>query len=202
MEVQKAEFEITYIKGLMEESRRSLAENGIGYIIWGVLVVIGITFNYLRLMDVTSINPTYVWIAVIGLGWVITIIGIRKEKKTIKARTMGDKVLGAVWFSAGLSMTMVGFPGTLSGMISGYAILPLMSMILGIAYFVSGTVYGEKWIRYIGLGWWITAVVFLYWKSIHSLAIFALLMILLQVIPGIYFYKKWKEYKVKEGGVE
>ncbi len=199
MEVQKAEYELTYIKGLMEESRRSLAENGIGYILWGILVVIGIMFNYLRLMDITSINPTYVWIAVVGLGWIITIVGISKEKKTFKARTISDKVLGAVWFSAGLSMTMVGFAGTMSGTISGYGILPLMSVILGIAYFVSGTVYGEKWIRFIGFGWWITSAVFMYWKSIHSLAIFAGLMVLFQIIPGLYFYNKWrKQYNGKQ----
>jgi hypothetical protein len=201
MEAQQAEFEINYIKKLMEDSRRSLAENGIGYIIWGVLVVIGISFNYLRLLDYTSINPMYVWIGVIGLGWTVTIISIRKEKKTIKARTMADKVLGAVWFSAGISMTMIGFPGTISGMVSGYAILPLISIILGIAYFVSGTVYGEKWIQFIGFGWWITAIIFLYWRSIHSLAIFAVLMILFQVMPGIYFYKKWKEYKANNRGI-
>ncbi|HLT24402.1 MAG TPA: hypothetical protein VK004_04690 [Ignavibacteria bacterium] len=202
MEVQQAEFEINYIKKLMEESRRSLAENGIGYILWGVLVVIGIVFNYLRITDVTQISPLYVWIAVVGTGWAVTFYWLKKEKKMPGSKSVLNRILGSVWVAAGIGMTLIGFPGTLSNTLPGYSILPMMCLVLGIAYYVSGAVYGEKWIKLIGLGWWAAAALFMFWKNVNSLLIFAALMILFQVIPGIYFYKKWKEYKVNEGGVE
>lgn len=201
MEVQQAEFEINYIKRLMEESRRSLAENGIGYIIWGVLVVIGIMFNYLRITDVTHINPLYVWMGVVGIGWAITIYWLKKEKRSPGSKSVLNKILGSVWFAAGIAMTLIGFPATMSGTIGGYGVLPLISTVLGIAYYVSGTIYGEKWIKLVGLGWWAAAALFMYWKNVNSLLVFAGLMILFQVVPGLYFYKKWKEYSTIKGEV-
>lgn len=202
MEVQQAEFEISYIKKMMEDSRRSLGESGIGYIMWGVLVVIGIVFNYLRIIDATQINPLYVWIIVIGLGWVVTIWGMKKAKKQHNPRTMLGRVLSSVWIAAGISMTLIGFTGTMSGSIGGYSVLPLMSIVLGIAYFVSGTVYSEKWIKLIGFGWWAAASGFFYWKNVNSLLVFAFLMVVFQIVPGIYFYIKWrKQYSNKESAL-
>lgn len=199
MEVQKAEFEISYIKQLMEDSRRSLAENGMGYIIWGVLIVIGILFNYLRIIDVIEINTLYTWIAVIGLGWIITIFSVKKDRKTVKVSSLGYEVLGGIWASAGVIMTAIGFLGTMTKTIGGYAILPMMSCVLAMAFFVSGIVYKEKFIRLAGVGWFLAAVVFFLWHSVHTLLVFAILMVLFQVVPGIYFYKKWiKQYSNKE----
>jgi hypothetical protein len=68
-----------------------------------------------------------------------------------------------------------------------------MSVILGVAYFTSGKIYETKWMYLIGAGWWTGAIVLFYWHSIHTLALFGLMMILFQVVPGIYFYKKWKK---------
>lgn len=193
MEVQQAEFEISYIKKLMEESRRSLAENGTGYIFWGVLVVIGIVFNYLYIVEAVTIKPLFVWAGVVGIGWAVTFWGVKKSLTCPGNRTLLNKILGTVWFSAGVAMTLIGFAGTMSGTLGGYAVLPTICLVLGIAYYVSGTIYGEKWIRFIGLGWWLAATGLFFWRNINSLLIFAGLMIVFQIIPGLYFYKKWKE---------
>lgn len=193
MSSSELQSEILYIKKVMEDSRRAMAENGIGYITWGVLVVIGIIFNYLRLINVSDINPLFTWIAVIGAGWIITFISIKKERKTIQASSLGNQVLGGIWLSAGLVMTTIGFIGSASKIIPGFGIIPLMCCILAIAFYVSGIVYKENLIKLSGLGWWLAAITFFLWHSVHSLLLFAILMLILQVLPGLYFYKKWKQ---------
>lgn len=193
MSSNELQSEILFIKRIMEDSRRSMAENGIGYIIWGILVVIGIIFNYLRLIDVSDINPLYTWIVVIGAGWIITFISIKKERKETQASSLGNQVLGGVWLSAGLIMTTIGFLGSISKTIPGFGIIPLMCCVLAIAFYVSGIVYKENLIKLSGLGWWLAAITFFLWHSVHSLLVFAILMLLLQVLPGLYFYKKWKQ---------
>lgn len=193
MSSQELHSEILYIKNVMEESRRSLVENGVGYIIWGILTVIGLVFNYLRLIDVTSFNPLFTWLAVIGIGWIITFISVKREKKMQKASSLGNQVLGGVWLSAGFVMTTIGLLGMLSKTIPGYAIIPLICCVLSIAFYVSGIVYKENLIKLSGLGWWLAAITFFLWHSIHSLLVFAILMLALQVLPGFYFYKKWKK---------
>ena len=193
MEIQQAELEISYIKKLMRDSRRTHTEAGWGYIMWGVLVVIGIMYNYLRIIGWGPVPSVYVWIAVITIGWIITFFSAIKRTKSSPAYTMADKILGNIWLAAGVGMTLVGFVGTMSGAIGGYAILPMMGIILGMAYFVSGNIYRERWIKFIGIGWWLMAIVFFMWKDISTLPIFAFLIIIFQIVPGFYFYKKWRK---------
>jgi len=184
--------EILYIKNIIEDRRRSLVENGIGYIIWGVIIVIGLIFQYLSLIKAVSINTNYTWAAVIGLGWIVTNFLVRKERKLIRSKYYGSHVLRATWISASVVMTTIGFIGPVTGTLPGFSIIPLMCSVLAIAFSVSGMIYKEKLMIASGVIWWITSVIFFLWHSVHSLMIFACLMILLQVMPGVYFYKKWR----------
>lgn len=89
-------------------------------------------------------------------------------------------------------MTLIGFLGMYSGALKAWGISPMMSSVLGIAYFISGIVYGDSWIKYLSLGWWGGAVVMFLLPSLHILLVFAAMMILFQIVPGIIFYIKWK----------
>jgi hypothetical protein len=201
MEKQQAELEINMIKQIIDDSKKIVIDDGKGFIIWGVLIVIGLLGTYffvpLRLYEYIS----WLWITVIGIGWVYTIIihAVKDHKKKVK--TFAGKILGALWFSCGVSMTIVGFIGTGSGSYGAYTISPLMSVILGIAYFVTGIIYGRAWVRNLAIGWWIGAIVTFIWTGMYSLLVFAVMMIMLQVIPGIILYSKFKnEYQTNLNG--
>jgi hypothetical protein len=201
MEKQQAELEINMIKQIIDDSKKIVVDDGKGFIIWGVLIVIGLLGTYffipLRLYEYISL----LWIAVIGIGWVYTIIihAVKDHKKKVK--TFAGKILGALWFSCGVSMTIVGFVGTGTGSYGAYTISPLMSVILGIAYFVTGIIYGRAWVRNLAIGWWIGAIVTFIWTGMYSLLVFAVMMIALQVIPGIILYSKFKnEYQANLNG--
>lgn len=201
MEKQQAELEINIIKQIMEDSKKIAIDDGKAYIIWGVLVVIGLLGTYFLIFEKIFNYIGWLWIAVIGLGWIYTFIANFRKNPEKKVRTFAGKILGAVWVSCGIAMTMVGFVGTASGAIGAYTISPLMSVILGIAYFVTGIVYGQPWVRNLAIGWWLGAIVTFIWSGMNSLLVFAAMMTALQIIPGIIFYSKFKkEYQAKLNG--
>jgi hypothetical protein len=193
MEKQKAELEISMIKQIMDDSKKIVVDDGKGYIIWGILIVIGLLGTYFSILSKHYYYIGWLWIISIGIGWVYTIIvhAVKDHKKKVK--TFAGKILGALWFSCGVAMTIVGFVGAGSNSYGPYTISPLMAVILGIAYFVTGVIYGQPWVRNLSIGWWIGAVVIFIWKDMNSLLVFAGMMIMFQIIPGIILYTKFKK---------
>jgi hypothetical protein len=196
MEKQQAELEINMIKKIMEDSRKIVIEDGIGYIVWGLLVFVGMISSYFAVLTKQYNYTIWIWVILISGGWAYTIISYFLKDSKKKASTLAGKILGGLWISTGISMTLIGFVGPLSHSIGGYTVTPLISIMLGIAYFVSGIVYGQGWIRNLAAGWWAGAVVMFFWPGLQMFLIFAAMMALLQIIPGIILYLKFKkEYR-------
>lgn len=196
METKQAEQELTEIKRIMEDSRRIMVDDGTGFILWGTLVAIGLISTYFSILEFLTWKITSIaWFVLIGLGWVLTMLQVKKERKKRKAITFAGKVAGAIWGSAGVTMTIIGFIGSYSGLIKGMGISPLMACVLASAFFVSGVIYNDKTFCYLSFGWWAGALIMFFWHSPHTLLLFALMMIFMQVLPGIIMYKKWKKEK-------
>jgi hypothetical protein len=197
MDSTQAELEISEIKRIMNDSRRILIDDGLGFIVWGILVFFGLLGSYLSVLRVIDWGISGIgWMVLIGGGWIFTFFQVRRERKNRKAVSFAGKIAGAIWGSAGVTMTIIGFAGSYSGLVKGMGISPLMCCILALAFFVSGVVYSDKMFRYLGIGWWIGAVIMFFWQSPHTLLMFALMILVMQVLPGITLYKKWnKEIK-------
>ncbi len=194
MDTKQAEFELSEIKRIMEDSRRIMVDDGTGFILWGSLVALGLISSYLSVLGYLEWKVTSIaWFALIGLGWLITIFQLRKEKKERKAVSFAGKVAGAIWGSAGITMTIIGFVGSYTGLVKGMGISPLMACVLAAAFFVSGVIYNDKTFRYLSFGWWAGALVMFFWYSPHTLLLFALMILFMQVLPGFIMYKKWKK---------
>lgn len=192
MNEQQALEEISYIKNIIDDSRKTVVENGIGYIVWGILVILGLLSTYYFINSKMYSYIPWNWVVFMGIGWIFTIIKVRKKIKEKKSRTFIGKIESALWFSSGIAMTILGFVATSSGAISGMFVSALISVVLGITYFVSGFLYNYKWISLLAIGWWIGAIIMFYFPGMHVFLIMSLMIILLQIIPGIIFYVRSK----------
>ncbi len=194
METKNAELELSLIKKMMEDSRRLNIDNGIHYIFWGILVTIALLINYTMLL--LKVPGNY-----IGLAWFILMLsgalidGIigRRQSKSSKVTTFTSRIMGSLWFASGIAMFMYGFLGTITKAYNPVFICPIISTSLGISYFTSGSIQQIKWLQNISFGWWAGAAIMFIFPSVHTLLIFAIMMICLQVIPGLILNKKSKQ---------
>ncbi|HMQ68257.1 MAG TPA: hypothetical protein PKA90_04525 [Ignavibacteria bacterium] len=193
MESKQAELELSVIKKIMEDSRNIVLDNGIHYIFWGVIVTAALIVNYIMLL--THSNPRY-----IGMMWFILmvsaaiadgIIGRRQEKRS-KVRTYAGELLSSLWKATGIAMFMFGFLGIVTRAYDPIYISPVISTTLGIAYFTSGTIQQLKWLKNIAFGWWAGAIYLFIFPSVHTLLIFAIMMVCLQIVPGLILNRKYK----------
>jgi len=193
MDEKTAAEELSFIKNIINDSRNSFALSGKPYIIWGILIVIGLFLEFFRKFFVWDFNYMYyVWILLVTAGWLYSYFLSKKHNKSNKMKSLGSKILGSVWLACGISMTIFGLLGTISGAIKGIYVSPVMSMILGIAYFITAVIYDYKWLRNLSAGWWVGAIIMFFYPSQYTNLIMAFMMIGLQIVPGIILLNKVK----------
>ncbi len=191
MEIQQAASELSVIKKIMEDSRKINIDNGIHYIFWGVLVTISLLTNYIMLLTGTA--GQYIglmWLILMVSGGIVDGIIGRRQSRTIKAETFAGRILASLWIASGIAMFMFGFIGTMTGAYKPIFICPIISTSLGISYFTSGAIQQIKWLQYISIGWWIGAIVMYAFPGVHTLLIFAIMLVIFQIIPGFILRKK------------
>ncbi len=152
--------------------------------------MIGLLLEFFKDTDILKIDYMYfVWIGLIAIGWGYAYFESRKHKRIKSTTSLTGKILGGVWLACGISMTILGFIGTISGAIRGVYVSPVLCLVLAIAYFVTGVVYDYKWQRNLSIGWWAGAIVMFFYPGAYSTLIMALMMIAFQIAPGIILLK-------------
>src|SRR5207244_13540340 len=87
------EQELQYIRRIMEQSRLAVAEDGKPYIVWGILVAIGILETYIEsLTGYLAGVSGWLWLGVTAIGYVYMYIFWRKHKKEDKVQSIIGKV--------------------------------------------------------------------------------------------------------------
>jgi len=187
-----AQQELAFIKKIMNDSRKILIDDGKGFIFWGILVTIGLLLTYLAILGKWKASMGLMWPGLITFGWIYTIVTeIRRERKR-RTKTFAGKIMGGLWFSVGISATILGFVGTYTGAYHGVHISPLISIVLGIGYLLSGLLYGKTWISMLSIGWWAGAILMLFMQNVETILVMIGMMLFFQIIPGFILYKEFK----------
>ena len=193
MDEQTALDDIKFIKRIIDDSKRTTIDNGMGYVFWGIIVTAGLLTNYIMAILNIKMNFIWVWVLLIGFGWVYSIISYYSKKSKPRVHSYAGNLLKSIWLSCGITMTLVGFVGVFSGAISGEYISPILSSVLGVGFMLSGFVYDLRWVRNLSIGWWTGATVMFIYPGLHSVLIMAFMMLAFQVTPGLIIYNKFKK---------
>ena len=193
----KAQEEISVIKHIMEDSRKATVENGWHYIYWGSIVTAAIIVNYLMIVfNVSKYAQGMLWFISMPAAAIVEGIIERKKEKNIKVKTFAGRLINSLWTGAGVCMFVIGFAGSISGAYSAVTIFPLISIVLGSAYLISGVIQQVKWLSLMSVFWWGGAVVMLLFPGMHSMLVFAGMLVCFQIIPGLkLFVQSKKELK-------
>lgn len=194
METRQAELELSLIKKMMDDSRKISLDNGWHFIYWGSLVTTALLLNYILI--IVHAKQQY-----IGWMWLIMMIGgaiaggimEKRHERKKKVHTIAGRIIGSLWFASGIAMFIYGFLGSISGGYNSVYICPVISTSLGISYFTTGEIQQVKLLKYVAFGWWVGAVFLFFYPGIHTLLIFALMMICFQIAPGVIINRKFKK---------
>ncbi len=196
-----AQEELAYIRKIIGESRQAFVEDGKPYIVWGIIVAFCMTMTYLSVLTQTELYVGYIWLGLSLVGIAYILFYVKKSPKEQKVKSFMDRIQGAIWGACGSAIGLSVILITISGNstpsdvppIHQYYICFITSIILGIAYFLSGVANDLKWLSRIGYAWWAGAVFMIIFPSVHVLGLYAAMVIAFQVVPGIVLMKRYKK---------
>ena len=193
MDESTAQDELAFIKKVMTDSRRIIIDDGKIYLIWGILVIIGVLLEHLMYAYTSLDGSLGIWITVISLCWFGTIWVIWKRRTWPREYTFAGKILSSLWVACFVAMTILGFIGFASGGVRASHIGAVLATVIGIGFFVNGTISDYRWFHYISFGWWGGSIFifFTHWK--YRQPTLALLMLFFMVIPGIWLNFRWRK---------
>ena len=191
-ENSEARAQLAFIKSIMQDSQKVVADNGDGFILWGVLILLSGACSYL--LDQFQLNQYQGWLylLIVGLGWCYMVTIHRRTKKYSIGNPLTKKIIDSIWTAVLISMTLLGFVGGATGTIDLNHMTAVMYTVLGTAYFLQGVITGKSWVRNLAFGWWGGSVILFLITGPAALALMIVMMLGLQIVPGIIFNRQWK----------
>ena len=179
---------LALIHKMIHSAKKQFEDNGFFYLLWGWLVFIACTSNYILL----KINYEYNWIGwmtLMPLGGIISFFYGRKESKKQQYKSYLDEVmmyvLGAFMFS--LFFVLI-FMSKL-----GIATYPMVMVVYGIWLFISGGAMKFKPLILGGIINWAFACIAIYMDFETQIIILAAAVLLGYIIPGHMLRSKFSQ---------
>ncbi|MDH5543093.1 MAG: hypothetical protein OEY64_09040 [Nitrospinota bacterium] len=205
---------VFYIKKLLDDTRKATLNFGAYYIFWSILIVVAIAVEFtisanifasLDLDPVTEgsmqkayphlITPLAVsWLTFIGMGTLWSIRRARSLRGTRHDGTFANKLVGYTWFSVffSVSIALFLFPILLKGDFPFSA--GIIALLYGIGHYINGELCESTLLKRTGIGWWAYSIVLTALGNtglaIYLGLLFALGLIVFQLIPGFILYKQ------------
>ena len=185
-----------YMKQIVNDSRKLIVNNGIAYIVWGAISIVGLLLTYIDIVTAGEQYTYIVWPVLIGIGWIFSLFSYFKKKNKNRVSTFAGKLTASTWQATGVSLTILGMIGLFTNAYSGVYIPPILSVVFGTAFYISAILYDSKMMKITAPIWWLAGIYMFLFPTKETILIMAGLILFCQLIPGILFYRKVKSERV------
>lgn len=160
-EQERALQDLETIKSFLEEGQRNLSASGFHFILWGLLIPTAVAVFYAlspRMGNVPLFAAGY-WPTVCGLGALVSIIAGIRDGKRERARGFASRIHALLWigFFAAIAATFAIQIAVVHEATPSF--LAHIAILLGIAYWIHGSLIRLTWFTLVALLWWITAII-------------------------------------------
>jgi len=156
---EKAMEDLETIKSFLEEGKARLEDSGSFFIYWGLAIPLSTALFYLLMkLSVPVVVLQWFWPALIPLHVIANMLmGKRRERRQEK-RDFLTRINSALWM--GILFTFIANMGIYILMKDGMtpAIMSFVALLLGLAYWVHGSMLKMKWLAFQGFIWWSVAL--------------------------------------------
>lgn len=180
--------DLAFVRAAVLSSRRALHVDVMPLFWWGVLTLLGVVVAYVW----PPLDTVWLWVVLIALAWLLTGVRVLVARRASDTVLFAQRALATLWFSLLTAMTLIGFAGAFSGALPTTAITPLMASVFGAGYLASSALLAGRGLVLLALAWWLGALVLFLVPAPMRLAVFGLLMLLLLLLPVVWFGRRAK----------
>ena len=178
--------DLALIRQMMEAGRARVAVSGVHFILWGLLLTLAFFVQYLSAYGYLPPMLVEIWAPMAAIGWLIEFFLARRSPPVSRTSNPAVVAHAASWSVVGIATLAYFAVSVITKTFDPKAITVLSTGLIGGAYWVTSTVTGVRWLKYIALGWW---AVLAYATSLKAydgemLLVMAAASALLLTIPG------------------
>lgn len=157
---EKALEQLQTIKTFFEEGQKNLSDNGFIFMFWGLLIPVATGLFY-WLQGIYGYGGIFVkifWPAVSLAGSAVSWIVGRASGKRSRVKGYALKINTLMWAGflvSGLVLFIIQFIGKIDiqPVFLGY-----IALLLGLVYWIHGSMIQLAWFRFVSVVWWLTAL--------------------------------------------
>ncbi|WP_111640302.1 hypothetical protein [Marinimicrobium alkaliphilum] len=189
--------DLAFIREIMADTRQAAGISGGYFVLWGLVVGVGLVATWLQVIGVLPYQPMLTWGTCLGLGAVGNILMMWRDfRRPVNSRA--GRLVGTVWM--GLFVTQMIFIVAHLGFntLPGEHMPGIFSSLLGTGIFITGVLAGMPWLRNMALAWWLGAFAMFAWPGDYVSLLMGGLLLLFYVVPGLVLIKQQRAQAASE----
>lgn len=190
MDTGRAHEDLAMIRQLLEDGRREVVDRGKHFIIWGVVPAVGAVLTYAYAWGAPVPHPTVSWLVLMLLGWAGSLMVGWRDSRGSRVSTLARRLLGGVWVSAAVTLTVLALAGMFGRSLSQEAIPGVASVVIAAPILVTMLLTGERWLGLVAVGWWAGGALMLFAPGLYTLLVMAVMSLVLLAVPGLVLNAK------------
>ena len=198
MTENSARQELAFIKQIMEETQKSLIDNGKIYMLWSLLAVLAVILKLAKDALDIPLHNLAIYLPILLTGWILSRFLKKRVDRQIAVKKFTNTILEGIWKGFAAALLILVIVGYITGGVPASAVPPVIAALIGTTHYASGIVLQNKPIRYSAFGWWLGAVVMFVRPGAYALPLLGLMLLVLQLLPAVLLYNKWKT-EIKAG---
>jgi hypothetical protein len=172
---------LALIETMIAEGRRSTTRCGWIFVLWGLVDIAGMAWEWER-------HSVWIWPTVLTVGFaVMFLIQARQERVPARCANMQERTVSAIWSMMGLATTMYVFTALFRHLTWQYSFIAAVFMFVGLAHATSAVVLRWRVQGAVAALWWMGGVATFFAHSANVIfVIFPLEMLFGMVLFGLY----------------
>ena len=192
MDAQQLQQDISIIKEMIDKTRKKTADSGHMLVYMGIIsalftIVIG-------LLEIYELGQ-YVMPLIIAMAVINAFIGYRiasQKNGNGDVKTYSKTLFWHIWMACGFAAVLIVFLFPFLNVYPFYAAPVLTFLVIGIAVFITGSIFELKFVQWSGLAWWIGALLLALTEGPISIIVMLAIIIFGWIVPGILLNKLYK----------
>jgi hypothetical protein len=181
---------LALITSMINSAKNQVSETGRLYLLWGWLIFICCTVQFVGLHFFHFEKSYYVWL----LTWILFIYQIfflSKERKKRKVKTYTNEINGFVWLVFFICLVLVIFIGSY---LKKYEMInPVLLVLYGMPTFLSGIILKFKPLIIGGICCWTLSIISVFISGEYQLLLTVAAVIAAWIIPGYILKQNFKK---------
>ena len=186
--------DIAFIRRAVEQGRDFAAGRSLDMLVWGTAVAIGYLGTYATAIRWWRVDPNWVWAVCIVLPWLYSLRRLfaaplfpSKPRPTPPPMVQALRML---WFGCGIFLSSFAVAVIIGGDMRQGWFNAVSAGVLGIGFFASSFLCSLTWMRGVGIGWWVAALLLYALRHrVEVLSLSAVLMLQLLALPGLLLWR-------------